>query len=165
MSPPVPPETVDLLVIGYGNALRSDDAVGRRVVEAVAELKLPGVLALSCDLLLPELAEPVSRARQVIFVDATLDPSDSIGFEPLVAANSAQLMAHAADPRTLLAMAKAVFGSAPCAWWLTIPVQNVEIGEVLSRKARRGFDAALTKIKSLLQQEPPPVGDQGSGPG
>ena len=165
MSSPTPPATIDLLVIGYGNTLRSDDAVGRRVAEAVAQLEVPGTVGLSCDLLLPELAEPVSRARRVVFVDATLDVSDSVGFEPLVPADSTQLMAHAADPRTLLAMAREVFGHAPCAWWLTIPVQNLEIGEGLSRKARRGFDAALTKIRSLLPQDPLPPGNQGSWPG
>src|ERR1035441_10847597 len=62
-----------LLVIGYGNTLRRDDGVGPRVADAVAALALPGVHALACPLLTPELADPVSRARVAIFVDAAVD--------------------------------------------------------------------------------------------
>src|SRR6266481_2633708 len=56
-----------LLVLGYGNTLRSDDGVGPKVVEAIAALKLPGVLILSCDLLTPEMADPISCADSVVF--------------------------------------------------------------------------------------------------
>ena len=62
-----------LLVIGYGNTLRGDDGVGPRVAEAVGELNLPGVHTLICPLLTPELANPISRAGKVIFVDAAVD--------------------------------------------------------------------------------------------
>ncbi len=58
------------LVIGYGNTLRSDDAVGPTAVEELDRLHLPGVHTLSYPLLTPEAAEPVSRAREVIFIDA-----------------------------------------------------------------------------------------------
>lgn len=127
-----------LLVIGYGNTLRSDDGVGPKTAEAVAALNLPGVQALACDLLTPELADPVSRAGWVVFVDAAVDAPREVQLRPLRPADSSQIMAHAADPRTLLALARDVFGRAPEAWWLTIPIQNLAIGEDLStRPARR----------------------------
>ena len=47
--------------------LRGDDGVGPRVAEAVGHLRLPGVRTLICPLLSPELAEPISRARQSHF--------------------------------------------------------------------------------------------------
>ncbi len=47
-----------ILVIGYGNSLRSDDGVGPFVAEAVEALRLPGVHTLICQQLSPEqLAE------------------------------------------------------------------------------------------------------------
>jgi hypothetical protein len=58
-------------------------------------------------------------------------------------------MAHAADPRTMLALARDVFGHAPAAWWLTIPVDNIGIGEVLSPFACAGMDRALKEIQKL----------------
>ena len=139
------------LLIGYGNTLRGDDAVGPKVIEAIAALKLPGVETLSCDLLTPELADPVSRADKVIFVDAAIDAPMEVQLRPLAPANSSQIMAHAADPRTLLALARDVFGHAPQAWWLTIPVESMGIGEELSPPAQRGLQTAIRLIQQLQQ--------------
>lgn len=138
-----------LLVIGYGNTLRSDDGVGPKAAEAVAALHLPGVQVLTCDLLTPELADPISRAGWVVFVDAAVDAPREVQLRPLTPADSSQIMAHAADPRTLLALARDVFGRAPGAWWLTIPIRNLAIGEDLSEMARLGLSACVSTIKKL----------------
>ena len=138
-----------LLIIGYGNTLRRDDGVGPKVADAVAELALPGVHALACPLLTPELADPVSRARVAVFVDAAVDAPREVQLRKLVPADTSQLMAHAASPATLLALARDVFGHAPEAWLLTIPAENIGIGEELSAFTRRGLKTALAKIKKL----------------
>jgi len=144
----------NLLVIGYGNTLRGDDGVGPRVAEAIEELHLTGVRTLSCGLLTPELAEPISKARCVVFVDAAIDKDGKTQLRPLSPADSAQIMAHAADPRTMLALARDVFGHVPRAWWLTIPAQNLEIGEEFSTRAKVGLRDAIAEIKKILPQEP-----------
>ncbi len=136
-----------LLVIGYGNTLRSDDGVGPRVVEAICALQLPNVQTLSCDLLTPELADPVSKAKAVIFVDAALDAPREVQMRPLAPAESSQVMGHAADPRTILALARDVFGHTPRAWWLTIPIENTAIGEQLSPLAQEGLRTAVEVIR------------------
>ena len=59
-----------VLVIGYGNDLRSDDAVGKRVAEAVATWKLPSVQALAVHQLTPELTVKLTDVDRAIFVDA-----------------------------------------------------------------------------------------------
>lgn len=138
-----------LLVIGYGNTLRSDDGVGPTAADCVAALNLPGVKALACALLTPELAEPISRAARVVFVDAAVDAPRAVQLRPLAPADSSQIMAHAADPRTLLALARDVFGHAPESNWLTIPVENLGIGEQLSSFAQRGLAAALDHLEAL----------------
>ena len=136
-----------LLVIGYGNTLRGDDGVGPKVAEAVAALALPGVHAMACPLLTPELAEAVSQAQVVIFVDAAVDAPREVQRRKLEPAASSQIMAHAASPATLLALARDVFGHAPEAWWLTIPVEDLGIGEEFSPLAQRGFECALQQLK------------------
>jgi hydrogenase maturation protease len=140
----------DFLVIGYGNTLRSDDGVGAKVAAAIEELALPGVTALVRHQLTPELAEPISEARAVVFVDAAVDAAVKVQVRQLKPADGAQLMAHAADPRSLLAFAQQLFGRCPPAWWLTIPVENLEFGEELSPLARRGYETALEKIHALV---------------
>jgi hydrogenase maturation protease len=138
-----------LLVIGYGNTLRRDDGVGPRVADAIAALALPGVCALACPLLTPELADPVSRASVAIFVDAAVDAPREVQLRTLAPAGTSQIMAHAASPATLLALARDVFGHAPAAWLLTIPAEDISIGEELSAFTRLGLEAALKEIKQL----------------
>ncbi|HEV2436267.1 MAG TPA: hydrogenase maturation protease [Verrucomicrobiae bacterium] len=143
------PPITGLLVIGYGNPLRCDDGVGPRVAEAVEALQLPGVHTLICQQLSPEHAEPIARARTVIFVDAAMDAPKEVQLRQLEPNKSSQLMAHAADPRTMLALARDVFGHCPEAWWLTIPAVKLGFGEELSPVARQGYAAALEQIRTL----------------
>ena len=139
-----------LLVIGYGNTLRSDDGVGQRVAEAVAALHLPGVRTLTCQQLSPEHADPISHAETVIFVDAAVDAPSEVQFRPLEPNDSSQLMAHAADPRTMLALSRDVFGHTPKAWWLTIPAVTLEFSEMLSPEAELGCAEAVAIIRALF---------------
>ena len=139
------------LVIGYGNTLRGDDGVGPRVAEAIEKLNLPGVRTLVCQQLSPEYADPVSRAHTVVFVDAAVDAPREVQLRKLEPADSSQLMAHAADPRTMLALARDVFGHAPQAWWLTIPAVNLDFSETLTPEAQRGFAEAVEKIQEICR--------------
>ena len=147
----LPAAKTSLLVIGYGNTLRSDDGVGPRVAEAVDALGLPGVRTLVCQQLSPEHADPISQADTVVFVDAAVDAPNEVQLRPLEAGDNCQLMAHAADPRTMLALARDVFGHAPKAWWLTIPAVQMEFGEELSAETERGRAQAVEKIRILCR--------------
>ena len=138
-----------ILVIGYGNTLRGDDGVGPRVAEAVGRLRLPGVRTLICPLLTPELTEPISRAQKVVFVDAAMDSPKEIQWRKLEPNGSPQLMAHAADPRTALAIARDVFGRVPEAWWLTIPAVDLGFSETFSLAAQQNFELAVEKIRKF----------------
>jgi len=144
--------TAPILVIGYGNTLRADDGVGPRVAEAVEALQLPGVRTLTCQQLSPEHADPIARAQSVVFVDAAVDAPNEVQLRPLEPNNSSQLMAHAADPRTMLALARDVFGHTPKAWWLTIPAVTLEFSETLSPEAERGCAQAVARIQALCQE-------------
>ena len=141
----------DFLVIGYGNTLRGDDGVGPRVAEAIEKLNLPGVRTLVCQQLSPEYADPVSRAHTVVFVDAAVDAPREVRLRKLEPGESSQLMAHAANPRTMLALARDVFGHAPQAWWLTIPAMKLDFSETLTPEAQRGFAEAVKKIQELCR--------------
>ena len=138
-----------ILVLGYGNTLRSDDGVGPLVAETIAGMQLPGVETLVAGLLTPELADPISRAGTVVFVDAAVDAPREAQLRPCAPAESSQIMAHAADPKTMLALARDVFGHTPQAYLLTIPVENLAIGEQLTPFAREGMARAVELIRKL----------------
>jgi len=149
-------ERVDLsnanaLVIGFGNSLRGDDGVGPHVADVVASWGLPGLRSMAVPQLTPELAEPLAAAELVIFVDArvagrgealevrSLDPSESRG-----------VLGHVSDPRSLLALARAVYGCQPRAWLITIPAADFSLGEGFSPIAKLGVEAALARICTLI---------------
>jgi hydrogenase maturation protease len=142
---------VELLVIGYGNTLRGDDGVGPRVAEAVGRMRLPGVRTLICQQLSPEHAAPISLAQTVVFVDAAVDAPREVRLRRLEPHDTSQLMAHAADPRTMLALSRDVFGHVPHAWWLTIPAVNTEFSETLTPEAEHGLAEAVEKIQALCR--------------
>jgi len=138
-----------LLVVGYGNTLRRDDGVGPRVAEAVEELQLPGFSTLISQQLSPEHAEPISQADIVVFVDAAVDAPREVQWRKLEPNETSQLMAHAADPCTMLALSRDVFGHAPEAWWLTIPAVKLGFGTDFSYEAEIGVHDAIRRIRIL----------------
>ena len=143
-----------LLVIGYGNTLRRDDGVGPRVAARVEELRLPGVLTMACPQLTPELADPVSQAGAVVFVDASVEQRGPVRMRRLGPSDSSQILAHAADPRILLALARDAFGRAPQAWIVTIPARELGFGERLSRPASLGLRDAVRAVRALHRRLP-----------
>jgi len=142
---------VQLLVVGYGNELRRDDGVGAKVAAAIAERNLPGVYAIACHQLTPELTESIASATHVVFVDGALNTDGSVKCCEIEPDENSQVMTHATNPRSLLALAKQAFGRCPPASWLTIPVQDVDFGEELSPLARQGLEIALEKIRLLAE--------------
>ena len=103
-----------VLVIGYGNTLRGDDAVGRLVAEEVDRWNRPEVRAVSVTQLLPELAENVAQAREVIFVDACGDADIAdVRVKELVGDGGDSGQTHFAAPLDILRLAKTCFGRAP----------------------------------------------------
>ena len=142
------PPLFNMLVIGYGNELRGDDGVGPKTAAAVEQLKLPGVRCLTRHQLTPELAEEISRANKVIFVDAATGETE-VRIREVAPAVDPVVRAHSADPAALLTLGKQLFGTSPKAWMITIPVENTTFGEELSPRARRGLETAVEEIKKL----------------
>jgi hydrogenase maturation protease len=139
------------MVVGYGSALRGDDAAGPRVAAAVARWGLPGVRTIAAHQLTPELAVPLSQARTAIFVDARVG-GGGVRVRPLQPANTlSSLDMHIGDPATLLALALALYGRAPRAWLITLPARSFALGAPLSPLARRSLAVARRRIRSLLR--------------
>jgi hydrogenase maturation protease len=149
------PPTV--LVIGYGNDLRSDDAVGKQVAEAVATWKLPYVQALAVHQLTPELTVKLTNVEWAIFVDAyTATPDQEVQVHFLEPIHTGGIAGHTGDPQSLLALTKSLYSHFPQAWWVTIPGVNFEVGDSLSLIAKRGVAVALERIDQLIQETDPP---------
>ena len=161
-SAPRPPRP-EILVLGYGSSLRSDDSVGPRAAAAIARRALPGVRATATAQLTPELAESVAAARFVVFVDAGRAPAGArVRARRIEAAPAVSALAHVSTPEGLLALAQALFGARPRAWLVTVPGTDFAVGEGLSPRAQTGLDAALRTIATLVRRAAKrPVRDPG----
>jgi hydrogenase maturation protease len=130
------------LVIGYGNPLRGDDGAGPFVAEHL------GAGAIACHQLTPELAEPISQARRVIFVDAHAGvPAGRIAIQAVVPRVSSGI--HRFDPETLLAWSQRLYGRAPEALLIGIGAESFDVREGLSPGTHRAARAALRTICKL----------------
>lgn len=142
---------VKSLVIGYGNSLRSDDGIGLKVAEIVANWQLPELRSLSCHQLTPELAADLAQVDVAIFVDASPNLNGKkIELCSLKPVELTQIRSHFSDPRALLSLTQSLYGRYPQAWWLIVPGMNFEIGDRLSPLAEKGIAQGVTQIKNLL---------------
>ncbi|MGF1478539.1 MAG: hydrogenase maturation protease [Cyanophyceae cyanobacterium] len=152
------PPPSPILVIGYGNNLRSDDGVGVRVAQVLDEWSLPDVRSLPVRQLTPELAAEIAAAQQVIFVDAyPALPRENLQVFRLSFSSSKMMSSHASNPWALLALTCTAYNRCPTAWWVLIPGTNFELGDRLSPTARRGMAQALKQIVYLIQGREQPT--------
>jgi hydrogenase maturation protease len=145
--------SANILVIGYGNLLRSDDAVGQQIAEAVAAWKIPHVQAIALHQLTPELAEQLAGVEMVIFVDVypASTAEQGVQVRPLQIGNSRFTTGHWCEPPLLLAITQSLYGSHPQAWWVVVPGTDFELGQNCSATAKQGMPIALQSIQQLIQ--------------
>jgi hydrogenase maturation protease len=140
----------DLLVIGYGNDLRSDDGAGRAVAAAIAEMELPGVEVQSVSQLTPELAIDIGAARRVVFVDANVDVAAMTVAAVAPGEAGPAIMTHHGDPASMLSLAKTV-GEVPAeAVTISIPALNLNLGFELSEPTGHAVSRAIEFIRAMV---------------
>jgi hydrogenase maturation protease len=158
------------LVLACGNAQRGDDGVAIAVVNYLREdFRAPNLGSpdfcpptpeFHCQQQwTPELAEPISRAEVVIFVDAAVGaPAGSVACRRLQPGPSASLTStHITSPDSLLLLAEALYGESPArAYCITIAGDSFELEETLSDPVRRAISRSGGRIKTLLSEEAMP---------
>jgi hydrogenase maturation protease len=126
------------LVIGYGNPLRGDDGFGWHAADRLGHLPHHvSIQVLAVHQLTPELAEPVSNAELVIFIDASRErkPGAWRCEEIVNEAKLANTLAHHFSPAILLAYAHSVFDVSPHALIITLGVESFDYCETLTPRA------------------------------
>lgn len=140
-----------LLVIGYGNELRGDDAVGPRAARLVASWQRTGVKALAVPQLAPELAAELADAERVAFVDAAAE--GRVRWRPVAPVPEAVNLGHVSTPGWLLGLAGEVFGRAPEAWLVTVPARQFEYGAPLTPLAADGLRVAVRQLAAFADRQ------------
>ena len=148
-----------VLIIAYGNPLRSDDGVAWRAAENLAKrFAHPNVEILNLHQLAPELADTLRGCERVIFVDAAF--SEGTGIEPgtirveqiTLKTAEAAAFTHAFSPRKVLGLAADLYGVRPRAFTVTIQGANFDHGSALSPRVADVLPGLISTIERLVQE-------------
>jgi hydrogenase maturation protease len=147
--------TPPLLIVAYGNPLRSDDGVAWRVAAALQKIFPPDdAEILTLHQLGPELAESASRRQCVIFVDAAAGPGHpgEVQAKEVLPSDSdteTSVFCHAMSPSHVLALAAQLYHSRPRAFSASVVGENFNHGESLSPAVEAAVPALLARIEEL----------------
>ncbi len=146
------------LIIGYGNLLRGDDAVG---CHAAHELEQhyrddPKVEVIATQQLSPEMAEDVSRCGFVLFLDASsADEPGTIRQTRIWPGNAPGGFTHQLTPSSLLSAAQQLYGDTPEAICITLEGWSFEVGNKLSEGAQRRLPEFVRQAQRVLESHFP----------
>ncbi|MBI5259894.1 MAG: hydrogenase maturation protease [Burkholderiales bacterium] len=135
-----------VLVFGWGNPSRGDDALGPACIQQLRSRfgSGSGVDYLEDFQLQPEHALDLVGRRQVLFVDASREARAPFTLDPVWPASDRSLSSHALSPQALLAVYRQVEGRAPppCSL-LAIRGEHFELGAPLGAQAQAHLAAAV----------------------
>lgn len=139
------------LLIGYGNTLRGDDGAGIYAAERAAQ-RFPGLDLLTVHELHPDLAETMSRYREVIFLDAGVEGSRLRADAVEPAADPLPGGSHSHSPATLLSLCGYLYGRTPeRSLLIAIPGQTFDFGEQLSPFTEKMVEQAIEEVGHYLR--------------
>jgi hydrogenase maturation protease len=141
---------VEILVVGYGNDLRSDDGAGRVVASRIEAMDLPDVVVRSQTQLTPELSLAITRADVAVFVDADVDREELTVLPVQPGDRRPQSMSHHTDPAALLLLARDLGREPPHAYTVSIPATNLELGFELSPTTAAAVEEAVEDIVGIV---------------
>jgi hydrogenase maturation protease len=143
--------TAPILIFGWGNPSRGDDALGPLFVERIEALKLPGVMCLTDFQLQVEHALDLLGRRRVLFVDASIEAAAPYRHSRLFPARDASFSTHAITPEAVMQVYVDLHDDdpPPCDL-LAIRGEDFELGKPLSAAAVVHLDAALLWFEDWL---------------
>ncbi|RIZ66449.1 MAG: hydrogenase maturation protease [Methylococcales bacterium] len=143
-----------ILIFGYGNLSRGDDALGPLLLEHIeSHFDLSNIELLNDFQLQIEHALDLEQRSLVLFVDASVANIDSLNFSQLTAARDKSYTTHAMSPAAVLAVYVSIKKQTPppC-FLLSIKAESMELGEGLSSSAEHNLQQANLFVDRLLQQ-------------
>ena len=142
-----------VLVVGYGNPLRSDDGIGWHAAGLLAtDPRLDGARVLAHHQLTPELAADVSRASLVVLVDAAAegDPG-SVSVRRIGSpAPTPITWSHHLIPETLAGLADALYGAVPPIVLVSVAAESFAEGDSLSSALKQTLPDVVEVVVGVI---------------
>lgn len=146
-----------VLIIAYGNPLRSDDGLAWRAADQLeGKFHASDVEILRRHQLMPELAETISHAEAVIFLDAAPPGSGRPGkircAENAAIDSSVPTFSHHLTPAALLRAAGELYAVSPRAYSVTLTGENFDHGESLSTVVESALPQLAAEVETLVRK-------------
>jgi hydrogenase maturation protease len=159
-----------VLVIGIGNPLRGDDALGWHAAQQLARLYGAGAEAqfledhrwlspdgaveiMTCQQMTMDLVEPVHAAEQVIFIDASVQGEPGfLKCETVMPDTPQNLISHQFDAPTLLAAVQALYGVCPKGVVVSVTAGMFDFVEELSPAVAARLPELVKQVQQMLAQ-------------
>lgn len=148
------PAGATTLVIGFGNTLRGDDAIGRiaaaRVRQVASETEIK---VIDCCTPTPELAMEISRFERVVILDASVDgPAGTVVTRRLSGDVPVEALGHQLGPEALICLARQWFDADPQAFAITFRGEQFDISDYrLSPGAEAAIDDMVEETLRLAR--------------
>jgi hydrogenase maturation protease len=153
-----PGPVAPVLVFGWGNPSRGDDALGPILVEQLVALPTtrPGSVDYLTDFQLQvEHALDLAGRQRVLFVDASLNCAAPFEVTALMATRDMSFTTHAMSPQAVMQVFRNLYGiEAPPCTLLAIHGERFELGEPPSDAARANLTRAVRWCRRWLASEP-----------
>ena len=143
-----------VLVIGYGNPLRSDDSLGWQAAQHLEALLQSHTQVEICayQQLTPELAGKLYAVELAIFIDASIDQPPGVLTCAAVQPDESlpAQFSHDFTPAKLLAFTELLYASTPQAFLVSIGAETFALGETLSPAVKAALPDLLTRVENLV---------------
>ncbi len=148
-----------VLIIGYGNVLRGDDAVGPLAARCLAaRLADQPVRIIEAHQLLPEMAWLLSQAQLVVLIDAAIGAAaGAVRWQRLERAEEQRSIAlgvvgHNLTCQQLLAGCQALYGASPEVLLIAVAGKTFEVGEELSEAVQEVLPSLVDQVERIVRQ-------------
>ncbi len=142
-----------ILIFGYGNLSRGDDALGPLLLEYLSDkIDSKNIEILTDFQLQVEHALDLENRQLVLFIDAAVNCKTAFNFTKLQAAKDKSYSTHAMSPTAVLqAYQEIIKQQSPPCFLLSIQGISFELGEDLSQQAESNLQQAIQFTEKLLE--------------
>lgn len=151
--------TPAILLFGYGNPGRGDDAVGPALIETMqtylADHSLTADVECLTDMQLQieHVTDMVDRDR-ILFIDADMSCEEACALRLLPSEKDDSYTTHAMSPGALIYTYQQVYGRpAPAAYVLSIRTYTFELGDDMCEQARENLSLAIEMAKAFCDRD------------
>lgn len=143
-----------VLIVAYGNPLRSDDGVAWHAADLLRERLSPNEAEIVCvHQLTPELAESMSQAGGAIFLDARQSGEPGqICHTRVIPETRTVHGTHTLTPAQLAALTNALYGTTVDAYEVALTGESFAHGEGLSDTVEEALPLLVEVVEQVTEQ-------------